>query len=236
MTNRDIPESAIMLDFEQARRLVRALDFYSRVWIGQYRNIMLELSFHHPAGRTIGRELAPVIKAALTAIRALAIPQLAEESWGANFGIWSEDAKHISGNRAASAYDLQQVIRHATAWSLHPEGGHIVDFAKPILRGDWPAPACTCHGASEADFSFVIELVPEQHTLLGEATEAYADFLQLDLARMFTHFSDHARALELADTLSNILDDRLDDELRATCKKNARAIRLLSRFHSEARR
>ena len=227
MTNPDTPESAIMLDFEQARRLVRALDFYSRVWIGQYRNIMLELSFHHPAGRTIGREPAPVIKALLTAIRALAIPRLAEESWGTNLGIWSEDAKRISGNRAASAYDLQQVVRHAIAWHLHPEGGHTVDFGKPILHGDWPAPVCACRGASEADFSLTIELVPEQHALLDEALGAYADFLQLDFARMFTHFTDHVRALELADTLSNILDDRLDNEIRTRCRQSAREARPL---------
>ncbi len=227
MTNPDTPESAIMLDFEQARRLVRALDFYSRVWIGQYRNIMLELSFHHPAGRTIGREPAPVIKALLTAIRALAIPRLAEESWGTNLGIWSEDAKRISGNRAASAYDLQQVVRHAIAWHLHPEGGHTVDFGKPILHGDWPAPVCACRGASEADFSLTIELVPEQRALLDEALGAYADFLQLDFARMFTHFTDHVRALELADTLSNILDDRLDNEIRTRCRQSAREARPL---------
>ena len=227
MTNHDTPESAIMLDFEQAQRLVRALDFYSRVWIGQYRNIMLELSFHHPAGRKIGREPAPVIKAVLAAIRALAIPRLAEESWGTNFGIWSEDAKRISGNRAASAYDLQQVVRHAIAWHLHPEGGHTVDFGKPILHGDWPAAACTCRGASEADFSLTIELVPEQRVLLDEALGAYADFLQLDFVRMFTHFTDHVRALELADTLSNILDDRLDNEIRTRCRQSAREARPL---------
>ena len=77
------------------------------------------------------------------------------------------------------------------------------------------------------DVEYTIELVPEQHALLDEALGAYADFLQLDFARMFTHFTDHVRALELADTLSNILDDRLDNEIRTRCRQSAREARPL---------
>ncbi|MGD9725369.1 MAG: hypothetical protein AB7L09_03055 [Nitrospira sp.] len=118
---------------EQARAVVRALDMYLRVHIGQF-NIISE--------QFIGAGIdTRKMEDLLFEARSLAFPGLFAgrgHSFSAS-GCPREDAK--------IAYDVLQVVRRTEALGRHPEGGMTVDFNEPLfVSGSSPRPSARLVG------------------------------------------------------------------------------------------
>lgn len=133
------------LNEEQARVLIKALDFYSRIGIGQFREIVSNFVFDwcsifkHKEGYYKAMKLAE-------AHIDLAKKLLTKMPHNASLGISSPETPET----AKVAYDLQQVIRHKVAWTNNPEGGHTVDFHEPMKVSEQELPTMYTAPAPEA--------------------------------------------------------------------------------------
>lgn len=84
--------------------VVNALDFYSRIWIGQYGEIDRIRRFYD-LDRADYVDFESCNKYYL-AIRKILIPELGNENLSGSLGIWNEQTNHL----AKSAYDMQQIL------------------------------------------------------------------------------------------------------------------------------
>lgn len=116
---------------EQARVLVNACDFFSRIGIGQLDRVLDEFRFSKdvsPEKLDEARKFIDHAKFLLTGFPP-----------NASHGIRSPQVKDIY----RVAYDLQQVIRHRLAWDAKPEGGIGVHFDEPWRSSNEPLATIT---------------------------------------------------------------------------------------------
>ena len=111
----------VELTEEQARVVANALDLYARIWTGQIEEPFSQL-------RLSGRFPTPDREVTDSALRILKKAFFPELSYYASYGILSPEA----GENAHIAWDIYQAIRYKLAWKKYPEGGHTVDFHKPM--------------------------------------------------------------------------------------------------------
>jgi len=114
---------------EQAVLVKKALDFYSRIHIGQFGEILNLFRFKD---RESERLLYPKAKETVDYLKHL----LTGLDSSASYGVFSLEA-HEDCRRA---FDIVQVIRNKIAFEKNPEGGCQVDFDTPEQLSDWPLP------------------------------------------------------------------------------------------------
>lgn len=118
------------LNEEQAATLIKALDLYSRIGIGQFHEI-LDWQFNWEKRNAQDyqdiRDQLDFIKFMLTGM-----PK------NASRGIFQEETPE----RCKIAWDIQQVVRHCKSWHENPEGGITVHFGKPMRSSQEPLPVC----------------------------------------------------------------------------------------------
>lgn len=112
----------------QARTLVDALDFFSRIQIGQFEEVLSMArmgSIPHRDEVNLSARIAEIEEAEplLREVKRL----LTGHSPNASFGILSDKTPES----AKVAYEIQRAIRHRLAWDRQPEGGIGVDFDDP---------------------------------------------------------------------------------------------------------
>ncbi len=115
------------LDLEEWNLVTRALEYYSRVHMGQisWDTESLVLSYNHP--QRITNDAWDELLSLRRSLDDL-IPLATGLAPNAYYGISHEalpDAPRV-------AFDLYQVIRHRLAWDQFPEGGHTVNFNTPM--------------------------------------------------------------------------------------------------------
>ena len=116
---------------EQAEVLIKALDLYSRIGIGQFEEIL-----KHPTWRyKLISSDHQINRAAEIMIADLRQLITGERHGGPGITV-SEEHNRI-------AYDMLQVIQHRLAWDENPEGGTQVNFHDPIQWAD--------HGLAEIE-------------------------------------------------------------------------------------
>lgn len=109
----------------QARVLMRALDLYSRVRMGQFRTISYLFTPYREFDWT-------VVDYHLDATKRAIFPELDTNAY---YGIFNDEV-----GDAKNAWDIHQVVRHALAWHRNLEGGITVDFDEPWATSDEPLP------------------------------------------------------------------------------------------------
>lgn len=183
----------IELNLEETRRMTSALDFYSRIWIGQYGEMLLCTGYFTSVfdQDPTQRKLEDI----MCRMHAIILPSIGHFDMSGSLGIWSNK----TDDRAICAYDMQQVIRFARARHLHPEGGMTVDFNTPWIRGSLPKVTCTCTGNQE-DFVLTLQAESLNLALVAEALEVYDLGLRGQITQMMGHFTDSPEALVLAST------------------------------------
>ncbi len=103
------------IDEDHAKVIIKALDVFSRIHMGQLGIVTEQLSFS-PLFDNVGRnDFDELIRKCKAVIRL---------GCGEHLGIRSPRV----GEDAKVAYDIQQIIRYRLAWDRQPEGGHDVDF------------------------------------------------------------------------------------------------------------
>jgi len=121
-----IAEGEVAIDEYQAKTLIRALDFYSRIGIGQFREIVIAFSWWKRDEQWVVHRddvdrLIQEVQWNLTGM-----------PYNASYGIASPETPE----KAKIAYDIKQVIRHRLAWDREPKGGMTVDFDSPMKASE----------------------------------------------------------------------------------------------------
>lgn len=122
---------------DQALIVSKACEFYARVMMGQFNEIVFETMMPHTS-RPDFCERRDHMEALLHQARKCAFPDLTGP--GHSYGV----GHSVSSDRAWEAY---QVLRHAIAWTNKPEGGSTVDFHPPMcFSGDKAMPQVLVDG------------------------------------------------------------------------------------------
>ncbi|NGM18233.1 hypothetical protein GMI70_09575 [Eggerthellaceae bacterium zg-893] len=189
----------VVLDNDEASALMRALDVYSRIWVGQYDHIERELQNLTLAfGEFNLKEDAR--KKAWLLMRKLVLPELSGMPLGASLGIWSEH----TDDRGQAAYDILQVVRHARAWHKNPEGGTGRDFDRPWIHGSLPPIQCSCKGKGDSLLTTIV-LTPAHAALMADATSVMSSIAQQDLFEAMSHYTMNEEALDIAKSIEELL-------------------------------
>ena len=186
----------IVFTKEDVPVVIRALDLYSRIFIGQYDHLNWDIRLNADEKKISWKEIerAEIMRTYMfKKIKDIIIPDLAHFDLYASHGIWNDK----NDPRAIDAYDLQQTIRFTDAWFRRPEGGIGVHFSKPWIRGRYPEVKVEITG-TRSDYQMMIDLLPEQFTILKEAAEVFLHAQCQEYEKMFEMFTDDKNALGLA--------------------------------------
>lgn len=104
----------------QAQTIMNALDFYSRVGIGQVSEMKKVMEENFNKIWNLDSTVDPHIEA----VKKIYFPELSEGGYHSIFSSLAHEESKIS-------WDLIQVIRHAIAWHKNPVGGLTVNFGNP---------------------------------------------------------------------------------------------------------
>lgn len=191
----------VILKDEDIVTLEKALDFYMRLWMGQYYHITYDLRFDchkkYPKGE--------FIDALLLAIRVLVMPELATYPISASHGI-SDPEVDVKGRLS---YEILKTIRHNRSYCQHPEGGWTVDFDEPSKVTDLPFPLNETHKDGDKVIS-TTQLHAHHLSTIFEALSIYLCYLSKDYKGLFSHVTNDPIALSLAKTLTDYLHRESD--------------------------
>lgn len=127
----------LIMTQDQALNLSKACEFYSRVMMGQFEEIAFQTMLPH-IGKTDFCERREQMQNLLYQARRFAFPELTGP--GHSYGV----GQSVTSDRA---WEVYQVLRHAIAWTNHPEGGSTVDFHPPMcFSGDKSMPKVLVDG------------------------------------------------------------------------------------------
>lgn len=182
---------------------LNALDFYSRIWIGQYEEILWIDRMYFDFDKI--KEIEGEVRTYLQYLRLRTMPELGP-SLNGSYGIYNP----IIDLRSSIAYNMQQVIRYKYAWARFPEGGIGVDFGKPMQCGKTPLPDGEIH--KEGD-EWVISIEGKTE----EDTERYRSVLldsliirkytmDVDVVSLFKYYTDNEDALRFAEKIQEVYD------------------------------
>ena len=197
-------EYQIVLKDQEIKSLEKALDFYSRLLMGQYDHMVFELGLNAQK-KMIDQEF---MHALLLAIRKMTMPDLPNgiaNHIHASYGIASPE---LDTNSKLS-YEILKTIMHNRSFIEHPEGGTTVNFNEPLSVSGFPFPENETNKTGDNIVS-TTKLKNYHIEPVINALNVYCCFLTLDMKAMFEYVSDNYIALSLADSLSSYLFSGFD--------------------------
>ena len=178
---------------DEILKIVKALDFYSRIWIGQYLEIDDEMIWliKKTYDDVRENEIIPLFLQLRNRLMPESIRDIGQTLY-ASYGIFSDKIDE----RAGTAYDMQQVIRYTLAWFLHPEGGWTVDFGLPLMAGRvYPLPKASCI-KNGGDIEMEVSLSDKsQFTIIEDAIEILDLVRSGKIEKLFSYYTDDKEAL-----------------------------------------
>lgn len=181
---------------EEITDIIRALDFYSRIWIGQYLEIDNEIIWikKHSYHEILDAKIIPLFLQIRNRLMPESIRDIGQTLY-ASYGIFSDKVDE----RAGTAYDMQQVIRYTLAWFLHPEGGWTVDFGTPIKASRvYPIPTASCTKDNENVEMNVCLSDESQFVIIENALKILECVRNEKIQQMFSYYTDDKEALSTA--------------------------------------
>ena len=193
---------------------ISALDFYSRMYMGQYPEIDFELR-QYRFDSEFDNQYMFARKHIYTAIRNLVFREnkIAEWDLYGSLGIWSED----TDVRAKNAYDMQQVIRYHYAWCCNPEGGMGRSFDAPLFGGELNPIKCDCSKSEQGIVMNISNIEKEHLRIMIAAVEIYLCLHTIQINKLMKYYTHDEKALELALTVEKLYDK---DEWAGTNRVN----------------
>ena len=173
---------------------INSLDFYSRMYIGQYDHIDNSLIWKvkdydlFRKDELTRQRLYEAIKTRV--FSETDIPRL---GYYASLGIWSEQTH----DNAKVAYDMQQVMRYRAAYTRKPEGDITVDFNTPIIEGSQPEIRCECC-LEDDTLTETIWVNAFQQEILADALKNYLLALQFRIRELFSYYTKDCINLDIA--------------------------------------
>ena len=190
---------------DEILKIVKALDFYSRIWIGQYLEIDGEMIWlkKRTYDEILENEITPLFLQLRNRLMPSSIRDIGQ-TLHASYGIFSDKVDE----RAGTAYDMQQVIRYTLAWFLHPEGGWTVDFGSPLRAGRvYPVPKASCiknNGNVEMEVPMSDK---SQFTIIEDAVKILNLVRSGKIEKMFSYYTDDKEALLTASEIEKIYNE-----------------------------
>jgi len=121
------PKIILTLNEVQARKVIDALDLYSRLRMGQFKEIKTMFVDNGRHDLSNNDNLTDI----LLKLKHEIYPEL---------GVTYHSILSNQIPDAQIAFDIQQVIRHGIAWYNEPEGGVFTRFDSPKKYSDQPLP------------------------------------------------------------------------------------------------
>lgn len=187
---------------DEILKVIRALNFYSRIWIGQYLEIDNEMIWikkrtYHEIREN---EIIPLLLQLRNRLMPASIQDIGQTLY-ASYGIFSNEVDE----RAGTAYDMQQVIRYTLAWFLHPEGGWTVDFGSPLRAGRvYPVPKASCVN-NDGNIEMEVSLTDKsQFIIVEDAIEILNLVCSGKIEKLFSHYTDDKEALLTASEIEKV--------------------------------
>lgn len=196
MKKENIEDKIVLtLNASEISQIITCLDFYSRIWIGQYLEIDNEMLWIKEDISRSDSEIA--VTPFFREIRKKVLPKL-EESLHSSYGIFSHDIDVHAG----IAYDLQQVIRYTQAWFVNPEGGWTVDYGRPLQANkEIPLANAECNRVDDKLFMKLTLTDPIQLSVLQDAVKIYQCLLQDKIRELFTYYTKDEESLRFAERI-----------------------------------
>lgn len=202
----------IILKNQEIAACIKALDFYSRMFIGQYGEIdfvlrQYRLSHDYNCQYEFARWQ---IYTGMRSIVFNNVPRISEWDLNGSLGIWSED----TDVRAKNAYDMQQIIRYHDSWCRVPEGGTGRHFDEPLFGGNLPPIICECVMSGKEEV-MTIDMIGREHLdIFIAATEVSLLLHQIRISKMMKYYTNDTRVFELAKVVEKLYDDSetIDDK------------------------
>ena len=179
---------------------VNALDFYNRMFIGQYDEIdwtirmRLNSTEKYREGEYTRRKLYEAVRSII-----MKDTEIAEYNLDASLGIWNDQ----TDNRAKSSYDIQQIMRYIEAYCRSPEGGTTINFREPLLKGALSEIGCECRQEDE----HVIETIminSEHAEIMDDALYVYTLLHSHNVKGIFEYYTDDSIALEIVEIIDKM--------------------------------
>ena len=208
---------SLRLEDKEIYLLENALDFYFRLYLGQYVNIPFDIRFYCDKTCPSSDFVDPL----LLLIRNRVMPNIDLDikrniNW--SYGIGNEKVD-IKGRLA---YEILKTIMHNRAYAQHPEGGNTVEFNDPLMVSGKSLPKNISKvedGKVISETSFkAYHLVP-----ILEAVDVYKDYLHLRFVSLFSHFTDD----EYAKLFARALTKYFYDEVQPLTSEKAKAVERL---------
>ena len=187
---------------DEILKIVKSLDFYSRIWIGQYLEIDDEMIWLKKRTYDDVREneIIPLLLQLRNRLMPESIRDIGQTLY-ASYGIFSDKVDE----RAGTAYDMQQVIRYTLAWFLHPEGGWTVDFGLPLRAGRvYPVPKASCIKNDENVEMEVSLSDKSQFIIIEDAIKILNLVRSGKIEKMFSYYTDDEEALLTASEIEKV--------------------------------
>lgn len=217
----------INLKDDEVYTIIDALDFYSRIWIGQYDTILREIRWYKNCSQLDSFEYE--LKTLLLNIRHNLLPELDNYGIYASHGIFSSEINY----KAAVAYNMQQEFRYKLAYFNHPEGGITVDFNSPMKAelDPNPFPNATCN---KIDDNVIVTLTinKEQLEIIINALSIKKAQLKGLVSDIFKYYTDNKNIIRLAEKINTIfasIDNEMDNLLNNDISKIDNIINSLSK-------
>lgn len=199
---------------------ISALDFYSRMYMGQYTEIDFELR-QYRLDSEFDNQYMFARKHIYTAIRNLVFydNKIAEWDLHGSLGIWSEE----TDVRAKNAYDMQQVIRYHYAWCCNPDGGMGRSFDVPLFGGELTPIKCNCSKKEQGIVMDISNIEKEHLGIMIAAVQVYLCLHTIQINKLMKYYTNDENALELALTVEKLYNK---DEWAGTNRVNEKIINL----------
>ena len=181
------------LQDKEVTTCINALDFYARIFTGQYDRIDKTLAWaaeEPKAFRKNGITRERLYEAARS--RVFQGTFLENESFSASFGIWTEE----TDERGVIAYEILQVIRNKAAWVKNPKGGFSIDYDDPVIKSLQPEASCTCWMEGEV-LRQELFLNSTQADILCKALEVSYLLYSVRLRNLFAHYTDDEIVIDI---------------------------------------
>ena len=199
----------MILNFSESEMgmIISSLDFYMRMYIGQYREILFDLRWYRDCSYLDNLEDQLRIK--FMQIRNILLPGITGYGWSGSYGIFNPDVDY----RAGIAYDMMQVFRNKLAYFKHPEGGITVDF-NPLMHCendpyDFPSVKCSIR---DGKIYVEVEVNNEHVQIMNNALQINNAKFNCRIRELFSYYTSDEEALRIADDITVILKDVPEDK------------------------
>lgn len=176
-----------------AASVLAALDFYVRILIGQYNNLLWGLRDDPLDDSAASRE---ALSRTLLMIRHKILPDIDSLGLSGSYGIYSRERDV----RAGEAYNIMLELRYHLAWLNSPEGGSSGEFEPPLWAADdpYPHPHAFFFVDAKGEGAVNVKLCREQLQIIIDALGMYAGYLHYQFQDVFRYLTDDKEVLETA--------------------------------------